>query len=100
MSATNLTQQSSEEHENSQPGAMASDSETPEQALARAHPAALALQGIIRGMAGNPEAAVSLLGKAITLQPENAAWHAHLSFFCRATYRLDEALVASQESIQ
>jgi Flp pilus assembly protein TadD len=64
------------------------------------HPVALALQGIIMGMAGNPDAAVVLLRKAIGLRPGNAAWYAHLSGFCRATYLIDEALAAGKESIR
>jgi tetratricopeptide (TPR) repeat protein len=64
------------------------------------HPAALALQGIIAGMAGNPDAAVVLLRKAIALRPGNATWHAHLSSLCRATCRMEEALAAGQESIR
>jgi ADP-heptose:LPS heptosyltransferase/Tfp pilus assembly protein PilF len=64
------------------------------------HPAALALQGIIAGMAGNSDAAVVLLRKAIALRPGNATWHAHLSSLCRATYRMEEALAAGQESIR
>jgi Flp pilus assembly protein TadD len=96
---------------------MASGGETPEQALARAqaaaqarrlheasgicadvlaaspdHPAALALQGIVTGMIGDPETAIGLLRRAISLRPGNATWYAHLSSLCRATYRMDEAL--------
>ena len=99
--------------------------ETPEQALARAqtaaqakrlheaagicadvlaaspdHPAALALQGIIAAMAGDPEKGVVLLRRAIQLRPGNATWYAHLSSLCRSTYRLEEALAAGQESIR
>ena len=99
--------------------------ETPEQALGRAqaaaqakrlneahgicadvlaaspdHPAALALQGIIASMAGDPEKGVVLLRRAIQLRPGNATWYAHLSSLCRATYRIEEALAAGQESIR
>lgn len=63
-------------------------------------PAALALQGIIAAMAGDPEKGVVLLRQAIRLHPTNATWHAHLSSLCRSTYRLDEALAAGQESIR
>ena len=63
-------------------------------------PAALALQGIIAAMAGDPERGIVLLRRAIQLRPGNATWYAHLSSLCRVTNRLDEALVAGQESIR
>jgi Flp pilus assembly protein TadD len=125
MSATSLVQQSSGAQAVSQPAATAPGGETAEQALARAqaaaqakrlheasgicadvlaaapdHPAALALHGIITGMTGDVETAVTLLRKAIGLRPGNATWYAHLSSLCRATYRMDEALAAGQESIR
>jgi Flp pilus assembly protein TadD len=127
MSATNLQKQSTGELAKTQPATavVTGGGETAEQALARAqaaaqakrlreadgicadvlaaspdHPAALALQGIIAGMAGNPDGAVVLLRRAITLRPGNATWYAHLSSLCRATYLLDEALAAGQESIR
>ena len=127
MSATNLPKQSSGEPAKTPPApaVVTGSGETAEQALARAqaaaqakrlheangicadvlaaspdHPAALALQGIIAGMAGNPDAAVVLLRKAIALRPGNATWYAHLSSLCRATYLMDEALAAGQESIR
>ncbi len=64
------------------------------------HPAALALQGIVSAMAGDPDKGVVLLRRAIQLRPGNATWYAHLSSLCRTTYRMDEALVAGQESIR
>ena len=64
------------------------------------HPAALALQGIIGAMAGEPEKAIVLLRRAIQLHGGNATWHAHLSSLCRSTYRMEEALAAGQESIR
>ncbi len=127
MSATNLPKQSSGEPAKTQPApaVVTGSGETAEQALARAqaaaqakrlheangicadvlaaspdHPAALALQGIVAGMAGNPDGAVVLLRKAIELRPGNATWYAHLSSLCRATYLMDEALAAGQESIR
>ena len=127
MSATNLQKQSSGEPAKTQPApaVVTSSGETAEQALARAqaaaqakrlheangicadvlaaspdHPAALALQGIIAGMSGNPDGAVVLLRRAIELRPGNATWYAHLSSLCRATYLMDEALAAGQESIR
>ena len=63
-------------------------------------PAALALQGIIAAMAGDPEKGVDLLRRAIQLRPGNATWYAHLSSLCRTTYRMEEALAAGQESIR
>ncbi len=56
------------------------------------HPAALALQGIVAAMLGEPEQGVGLLRRAISLRPGNASWYAHLSSLCRLTYRIDEAL--------
>jgi cytochrome c-type biogenesis protein CcmH/NrfG len=127
MSATNPQKQSLGEPVKTQPApaVVTGSGETAEQALARAqaaaqakrlheangicadvlaaspdHPAALALQGIIAGMAGNPDGAVVLLRKAIELRPGNATWYAHLSSLCRATYLMDEALAAGQESIR
>ena len=95
--------------------------ETPEQALTRAqtaahakrlneaagicadvlaaipeHPAALALQGIVAAMAGDPERGVVLLRKAIGLRPGNPTWLAHLSSLCRMTYRIEEGLAMGQ----
>jgi tetratricopeptide (TPR) repeat protein len=64
------------------------------------HPAALALQGIITAMTGNPDRGVELLRRAIQLRPGNATWYAHLSSLCRTTYRMDEALTAGQESVR
>jgi tetratricopeptide (TPR) repeat protein len=64
------------------------------------NPAALALQGIVSAMAGDPEKGVVLLRRAIKLRPGNATWHAHLGSLCRTVYRLDEALAAGQESIR
>jgi tetratricopeptide (TPR) repeat protein len=64
------------------------------------HPAALALQGIVVAMAGDPDRGVGLLQRAIAIRPGNATWYAHLSSLCRATYRMEEALAAGQESIR
>lgn len=64
------------------------------------HPAALALQGIVAAMAGDPEKGVVLLRRAIQLRPGNATWYAHLSSLCRSTYRMEEALATGQESIR
>ena len=99
--------------------------ETPEQALGRAqtaaqakrlnealgicedvlaahadHPAALALEGIIWSMKGNIDRGVELLRKAIGLRPGVPSWYAHLSSMCRATYRMEEAVAAGQESVR
>jgi len=64
------------------------------------HPAALALQGIVAAMAGDPDRGVVLLRRAIALRPGNATWYAHLSSLCRTTYLTEEALAAGQESIR
>ncbi|MEA2777314.1 MAG: hypothetical protein QOF90_2720 [Acetobacteraceae bacterium] len=64
------------------------------------NPAALALQGIIGALAGNPERAIVLLRRAIQLHPGNAGWYAQLSSLCRTTYRMEEAVAAGQESIR
>jgi Tfp pilus assembly protein PilF len=69
-------------------------------AVSAEHPAALALQGIVAAMAGDPEKGVGLLRRAIQLRPGNATWYAHLSSLCRTTYRMEEALAAGQESIR
>lgn len=107
------------------PAANATGGETPEQALARAqaaaqakrlheangicadvlaaspaHPAALALQGIVNAMSGDPEQGIGLLRRAIGLRPGNATWYAHLSSLCRLTYRIDEALAMGQEAVR
>lgn len=99
--------------------------ETPEQALMRAqaaaqakrfgeangicsdvlgahadHPAALALQGIIASMTGDPERGIVQLRRAIQLRPGNATWYAHLAGLCRMTYRMEEALATGQESVR
>lgn len=63
-------------------------------------PEALALQGIIIAMAGDPDRGIVLLRRAIHLRSGNAAWYAHLSSLCRTTYRMEEALAAGQESIR
>ncbi|HEY0424181.1 MAG TPA: glycosyltransferase family 9 protein [Rhodopila sp.] len=64
------------------------------------HPAALALLGIIAAMVGDAEKGIVLMRRAIQLRPGNATWYGHLSSMCRATYRLEEALTAGQESIR
>lgn len=69
-------------------------------AVAPEHPPALALRGIIAAMQNEPEQGIGLLQRAIALRPGVASWYAHLSSLCRATYRMDEALAAGQESIR
>jgi Tfp pilus assembly protein PilF len=64
------------------------------------HPAAIALQGIVAAMSGDPEQAIVLLRRAIGLHPGNATWYAHLSSLCRMSYRADEALAMAQEAIR
>lgn len=129
MSASNTTQQPQQPTQAAVPaqsqGPVMPGGETIEQALTRAqaaaqakrlneasgicadvlatvpdHPAALALQGIVSAMAGDPDKGVELLRRAIQLRPGNATWYAHLSSLCRTTYRMEEALAAGQESIR
>jgi len=69
-------------------------------AVAPEHPPALALLGIISAMQNDPEKGIGLLDRAIKLRPGNASWYAHLGSLCRATYRMDQALWAGQESIR
>ncbi len=69
-------------------------------AVSPEQPAALALQGIVTAMMGDPDRGILLLRKAIQLRPGNATWYAHLSSLCRNTYRMQEALAAAQESIR
>jgi len=64
------------------------------------HPAALALLGIISALQNDPERGIGLLERAIKLRPGNASWYAHLASLCRATYRMEQALVAGQESVR
>ncbi|MGD0433267.1 MAG: tetratricopeptide repeat protein, partial [Acetobacteraceae bacterium] len=64
------------------------------------YPAALALLGIVTAMKNDHERAIELLRKAISLRPGVPSWYAHLSSMCRATYRLEEAVAAGQESIR
>ena len=64
------------------------------------HPSALALLGIVSALQNDPEKGIGLLQRAIKLRPGNASWYAHLSSLCRATYRMEEALAAGQESVR
>ena len=64
------------------------------------HPAALALLGIIAALTNDPDRGVQLLERANQLRPGVASWHAHLASLCRATYRMEQALVAGQESVR
>jgi Tfp pilus assembly protein PilF len=69
-------------------------------AVAPDHPPALALLGIISALQGDPDRGIGLLERATTLRPGNASWYAHLASLCRATYRMDQALAAGQESVR
>lgn len=127
MSATTLTSQpTAQAQPQAQPqGPTLPGGETVEQALTRAqaaaqakrlneasgicadalavvpdHPPALALRGIICALQNDPEQGIDLLQRAIKLRPGVASWYAHLSSLCRATYRMEEALAAGQESIR
>ena len=64
------------------------------------YPSALALLGIVSAMQSDPEAGIGLLERAIKLRPGNASWYAHLASLCRATYRMEQALAAGQESVR
>ncbi len=64
------------------------------------HPAALALEGIIAAMTGDPEKGIDRLRRAIRLRPGNATWYAHLSALCRTTYLMEEAQATGQESVR
>ncbi len=64
------------------------------------HPPALALLGIVAGMTNDPERGITLLDRAIKLRPGNGTWNAHLASLCRATYRMEQALTAGQESVR
>lgn len=64
------------------------------------YPSALALLGILHGMTADPEQGIALLEQALKLRPGNGTWNAHLASLCRATYRMDRALSAGQESVR
>ncbi len=64
------------------------------------YPSALALLGIISALQNDPEKGIGLLRRAIKLRPGNASWYAHLASLCRATYRMEQALAAGQESVR
>jgi len=64
------------------------------------YPAAVALQGIVAGMGGDPERGADLLRRAIQLRPGFATWYAHLSSLYRSTNRMEEALAVGQESVR
>jgi hypothetical protein len=61
---------------------------------------ALALLGIVSALQNDPEKGIGLLERAIKLRPGNASWYAHLASLCRATYRMEQALAAGQESVR
>jgi Flp pilus assembly protein TadD len=64
------------------------------------YPSGLALLGIVSALQGDPERGIGLLDRAIKIRPGNASWHAHLASLCRATYRMEQALAAGQESVR
>lgn len=64
------------------------------------YPSALALLGIVSALQNDPEKGIGLLERAIKVRPGNASWYAHLASLCRATYRMERALVAGQESVR
>jgi len=63
-------------------------------------PTALALQGMVAALSGNPERGIEQLKRAISLRPGVAAWYAQLSSLCRTTYRMEEALALGQEAVR
>ena len=63
-------------------------------------PAGMALLGIVRALQNDHERGIALLRRAVELRPGNASWYAHLSSMCRATNRIEEALVSGQESVR
>jgi hypothetical protein len=69
-------------------------------AVSPEYPSALALLGIVSALQSDPEKGIGLLERAIKLRPGNASWYAHLASLCRATYRMDQALAAGQESVR
>ncbi len=64
------------------------------------YPSALALLGIVSALQSDPEKGIGLLERAIKIRPGNASWYAHLASLCRATYRMEQALAAGQESVR
>ncbi len=64
------------------------------------YPSALALLGIVSALQNDPEKGIGLLDRAIKIRPGNASWYAHLASLCRATYRMEQALAAGQESVR
>jgi Tfp pilus assembly protein PilF len=105
--------------------APATGGETPDQALTRAqnaaqakrfgeaagicndvlaaspeHPSALALLGMIAAHTNDPQRGIDMLERAIKARPGVASWHANLCALYRMLYRLQDALVAGQESVR
>ena len=101
------------------------ETETPEQALARAvqagqarrpheargicadvlaahaeHPGALALLGSLAGRSGQVEEGIGFLARAVARHPGVSTWHANLCSLYRAANRLDEALASGLEAVR
>ena len=64
------------------------------------HPAALAFLGYIATQGGDAERGVTLLSRALQLQPENANWHSHLGLAYRRVARLEEAKAVAERSVR
>jgi tetratricopeptide (TPR) repeat protein len=65
-----------------------------------AHPDALHLLGVIRHQQGQPAAAVDLIGRAVTLRPGAAAFHANLAEAYRALGQLERAVGCCRTALQ
>lgn len=63
------------------------------------HPDALQLLGVIANQAGQPEAAIELIGKSIRLFPNNPYGYNNLGEAYRALKRFDEAIEAYQQAL-
>ncbi len=103
----------------------ATQTETPDQALARAQAAAqarrfneaagicndvlaaapenapaLALLGMVSAHPTDPARGISLLARAVRLRPGVASWYANLCALYRLVYRMQEALTVGQEAVR
>ncbi len=63
------------------------------------HPIALNLLGVLAGQTGNNEAAIDLIAKSLSAQPDYADAHYNLGNVFHSEERLDEAVVHFQEAL-